>query len=125
MRIAIPTADGELSLHFGKSDGFAFADCNEAEATLTRLQTVEAPRHEQGVLPEWLKQQEVDVVIAGNLGGRAQARLAALQIEVVTGAPRQAPDFLVRAFLGGNLECEPQVCSCAHGHACDKGHHGR
>lgn len=125
MRIAVPTSNGELSAHFGKSRAFALADCDAGEATLSRLQTVEAPGHEQGRLPEWLKQNEVDVVIAGSLGGRAQARLAALQIEVIMGAPQQAPDFLVRAFLQGNLECQSQPCSCGHGeHSHSDGHDG-
>ncbi|MCW5963232.1 MAG: hypothetical protein KIT83_04270 [Bryobacterales bacterium] len=123
MRIAIPTTHGELEEHFGQCHGIALADCDEQESSIQRLEMLDAPAHEHGLLPRWLKQQGVDVVIAGNVGGRAQALLAELEIQVVTGAPRLSPDFLVRSFLQGTLESRPQACCHLHSHdSHDDGH---
>ncbi len=123
MRIAIPTTQGELEEHFGQCHGIALLDCDEQSLSIQRMEVLDAPAHEHGRLPRWLKEQGVEVVIAGSLGGRAQGLLDELGIQVITGAPRLSPDFLARSFLQGTLESQPQTCSHEHGHHSHEGHH--
>jgi ATP-binding protein involved in chromosome partitioning len=117
MRIAIPVSDGHLEEHFGHCESFAFIDADAESKSILALHTVSAPEHEPGLLPRWLKEREVDVVIAGNMGGRAQTLLAGFSIQVLTGAPAWQADFLARAFLRGELESVPRTCNHSHEHA--------
>jgi len=44
------------------------------------------------------------------MGGRAQELFAANGIQVVVGAPAEAPEALVAAFLDGSLESGENCC---------------
>ena len=68
------------------------------------------PPHEPGVLPRWLSEQGVTVVIAGGMGGRARDLFTNFGIRVITGAPVNTPDKIVAAFLDGSLELGENTC---------------
>jgi predicted Fe-Mo cluster-binding NifX family protein len=68
------------------------------------------PPHEPGLLPRWLHEQGATVIIAGGMGQRAQGLFAENGIKVVVGAPAEAPDALVRAYLDGTLKTGGNVC---------------
>ncbi len=109
-RIALPLAAGRVSQHFGHVESFALVDVDpETRAILTQKQA-EAPMHAPGVLPKWLQEQKVDVVLASGMGSRAQDLLAQAGIEVVTGAPSDDPETVVRAYLDGKLETRENIC---------------
>jgi len=108
MRYAIPTADGRLTLHFGHADQFALVDAADGE--IQSVRSAPPPPHAPGVLPQWLKEQGVDVVIAGGMGQRAQALFAEQGIEVVVGAPAETPEDLVRRHLAGTLVSGTNIC---------------
>ncbi len=122
MRIAIPTTDGRLTEHFGRCEAVTIADCDEAEASINALRVLGAPAHEHGVLPRWLKQLGVNVVIAGNMGVRAQAHLERLEIRAITGAPVDTADALVRAYLNDSLLQAPHTCTGSGRHCDGKDH---
>jgi predicted Fe-Mo cluster-binding NifX family protein len=108
MRYAIPTADGRLTMHFGHADRFALVDVRDGAVVETR--TVEPPPHAPGVLPQWLKEQGVDLVIAGGMGRRAQDLFAQHGIRVLVGAGPAAPEDLVREHLAGALKTGANIC---------------
>ena len=110
MRIAIPLAQGQLSLHFGHCDEFALVDVNSEEKTISGIFTETAPGHAPGVLPQWLGQQKVNVVIAGGMGSRAQALFAQNGIQVVVGAAAGTPEEVVNAYLNGTLQMGANIC---------------
>jgi len=110
MRFAIPIENGLLCTHFGHCREFAVVEADETTATVRASSSVTPPPHEPGVLPAWLKEQGVDVVIAGGMGGRAKMLFDQAGVEVVTGAPSQAPEELVVAYLGGTLEPGENAC---------------
>ena len=68
------------------------------------------PPHEPGVLPKWLQEQEVGLVIAGGMGQRAQQLFAEKGIRVVVGAPVESPETLVTQYLAGTLATGENVC---------------
>ena len=110
MRIAIPIVGGKLSPHFGHCEEFMLADVDRESRTVISTRTLEAPPHEPGVLPRWLAGQGAETIIAGGMGGRAQGLFEAEHIEVVVGAPAEAPETLVRAYLDGSLKTEDNFC---------------
>ena len=108
--IAIPTADGRLCPHFGHCEQFALLDVNVAERTILSSRQAVPPAHEPGVLPRWLHEQGVNLVIAGGMGGRAQRILAQQRIEVIVGAPDEPPESLVQSYLDGTLRSGNNLC---------------
>ena len=110
MRIAIPVAQGQLGVHFGHCDEFAIVDVDSQQKCITGVHREVPPPHEPGVLPQWLGQQNVSVVIAGGMGSRAQGLFAQNGIRVVTGATAGTPEELVTAYLNGTLQTGANVC---------------
>ncbi|MGB2998760.1 MAG: iron-sulfur cluster carrier protein MrpORP [Phycisphaerae bacterium] len=108
MRYAIPTADGTLAMHFGHADAFTFVDVEDGKIQSTRSAT--PPEHAPGVLPAWLKENDVGVIIAGGVGRRAQGLFASHGIQVLVGAPAEAPESLVQRHLEGALETGENIC---------------
>lgn len=110
MRIAIPIVEGKLSQHFGHSDIFAIVDTDGDSGKVLNRKDLTPPRHEPGVLPRWLHDEGVNVIIAGGMGQRAQQLFAQNQIEVVVGAPAESPESLVSAYLGNTLQAGENIC---------------
>ena len=110
MRIAIPVVSGELAMHFGHSQHFAIIDVDEATKTVASQTLVEPPPHAPGVIPRWLGEQNVDVIIAGGMGRRAQDLFQQQGIDVVVGAPGGKVEDIVQQYLDGTLETGENVC---------------
>jgi ATP-binding protein involved in chromosome partitioning len=110
MRIAIPLAQGQLSLHFGHCDEFALVDVDSQERRVTGIQRQVAPSHAPGVLPQWLSQRHVNVVIAGGMGSRAQMLFVQNGIDVVIGATTGSPEEIATAYLNETLQTGTNIC---------------
>ena len=110
MRIAIPMADGRLAQHFWHCDKFALVDVDPATKEITASTEVDAPDHQPGLLPPWLKERGVNLVIAGGMGSRAYALFEAASIQVLAGAPAESAAILVRQFLDGTLVTGANAC---------------
>lgn len=109
MKVAIPTAEKKLCLHFGHCEEFAIIDVQE-DVEQADVEYVEPPPHEPGVLPRWLGEQGVNVIIAGGMGQRAQALFKEQNIDVVVGVPQASPVQLVIDYLAGTLESGVNAC---------------
>jgi len=110
MRVAVPVANGKLNLHFGHCETLALLDVNQEKKAIVSRLDVTPPPHEPGLLPRWLAEKDVNVVIAGGMGQRAQSLFAENDIEVVTGAPAETPEALVLSFLNGTLLTGANAC---------------
>jgi predicted Fe-Mo cluster-binding NifX family protein len=110
MRIALPIAGGRLCLHFGHSESFALVDVDRGRSEILSKETVAAPEHQPGLLPTWLQEHGADLVIAGGMGSRAQALFRERGIDVITGAPAEEPERVVRSYLAGSLVTGENVC---------------
>jgi ATP-binding protein involved in chromosome partitioning len=108
LRIAVPTAEGKLTAHFGHCRQFAIVEV--ADGKIKKTTMVEPPPHEPGVLPEWLHQQGVGLIIAGGMGQRAQGHFTDKGIEVIIGAPPLTPEELVGQYLSGTLRTGDNIC---------------
>ena len=110
MRIAIPLSQGKLSLHFGHCDQFAIFDIDGETSKVINRKDAAPPTHAPGVLPKWLHENNVSVIIAGGMGQRAQQLFAQNDIEVVIGATTSSPEELVSAYLEDTLETGDNIC---------------
>ena len=110
MRIAIPVAEGELAIHFGHCESFALLDIELEERKLVGRQDLSAPPHQPGLLPKWLAQKGVDMVIAGGMGRRAMDLFTSSGIKVFTGASSGTPEQLVHNFMHGTLSLGANHC---------------
>ena len=108
MKIAIPIAEGKLTAHFGHAAEFAIMHVESQEIKNKELLT--PPPHEPGVLPKWLGELGVDIIIAGGMGSRAQGLFGENGIKVLTGAPSLTPEELVQQYLAGSLATGENVC---------------
>jgi len=108
--IAIPVADGRLCMHFGHCEQFALLDVDTRQKKILNSRRIDPPPHEPGLLPRWLHEQGVSLVIAGGMGGRARGIFAQQGIEVLVGAPAESPDTLARSYLDGSLQPGENAC---------------
>lgn len=111
MKFAIPTVEGNLCMHFGHCQSFAFVEVSEKNEIIN-VEYVTPPPHEPGVLPKWLGEKKVNVIIAGGMGKRAQDLFSNQGIKVVVGAPQDTPEVTVTDYLSGSLQ--EGVNSCDH-----------
>ena len=110
MKIAIPVANGKLNAHFGHCEAFAVMDVDTAGKVITGRSDIAAPPHEPDLLPKWLGERGVGMIIAGGMGQRAQNLFRERSIDVLVGAPCDTPENLVNAWLGGRLVTGINAC---------------
>jgi len=110
MLIAIPISNNELDLHFGHCKKFALVKIDPKEKTILSREDVQAPPHQPGLLPPWLAQLGVNIVIAGGMGQRAKDLFGNHNIKVFVGASQESPEKLVGDYLTGVLKLGENCC---------------
>lgn len=110
MKIAIPTANGQLCMHFGHCEQFAFVTIDPENKTVKGTELLTPPPHEPGVLPKWVADNGGNLVIAGGMGMRAQQLFSQNGVQVLVGAPADTPENLTAAYLNGTLQTGQNVC---------------
>lgn len=110
IKIAIPVEGGRLCSHFGHCESFVLMDVDTVAKKITGKEEIPAPPHEPGLLPRWLHERGAGMIIAGGMGSRAQGLFAQNDIRVITGAPPEAPETLVKDYLEGALVVGDNVC---------------
>jgi len=121
MKIAIPVQNGLLHDHFGGSREFALVAVDPEKKVALRTEILPTPEHQPGAFPRWLREQGVQVVIAGGIGRRALANFAHHGITVCAGRAGAPVEELVAAYLKGDLTKTPDGCE-HHGHDPDHEH---
>lgn len=110
MKIAIPVENDQLHHHFGHSPTFAVVDADPVAKTILSRSIHQAPPHEPGLLPNWLRDLDADVVIAGGMGERARQLCESNGMKVIVGAPQLSDQELATAYLNGTLTCGENQC---------------
>ena len=108
MKIAVPVAEGRLTPHFGHAAEFVVVHAENEQ--IKKTEVLEPPPHEPGVLPQWLHELGVRVIIAGGMGQRALGLFGAKGIRVITGARGLTPEELVRQYLTNTIVTGENVC---------------
>jgi len=110
MKIAIPTAQGKLCMHFGHCEVFTIMNVDPETKTITDVEELTPPPHEPGVLPVWLAEKGATAIIAGGMGQRAQQLFAQNNIETIVGAPAGTPQEIAQAYMAGTLATGTNAC---------------
>ena len=109
MRIAIPTAEGKLAMHFGHCQSFAILDCDNG--LVTAEESMVPPPHEPGVLPRWIGEEvKADLIIAGGMGMKAQELFEGYGVKVLVGAGVKSPKELAEDYFAGTLVAGANAC---------------
>ena len=110
MKYAVPVSGGVVSAHFGHCEQFALIDVDESKKLILKKELVNSPGHEPGLLPQWLAEKGVSLVIAGGMGSRAQDIFHQNGISVVLGAMESDPEKAVLSHVNGTLTIGDNVC---------------
>ena len=108
LKIAIPVANGKLCMHFGHCESFVLLDTEDKK--ILKSEEIEAPPHQPGLLPPWLAQKGVGLIIAGGMGQRAQNLFTEQNIKVIVGAPAESPELFVNKYFENNLQTGENAC---------------
>ena len=119
MKIAVTHQMGQIFQHFGHSEQFKFYEVTDGEITKIEIKNTDGKGH--GALAGFLKENGVDVVICGGIGGGAQNALLEAGIEIFGGVKGSA-DAAVVALLSNNLAYNPDVRCDHHDHGHGEGH---
>ena len=122
MRIAVTYEDGHVIQHFGHTSQFKIYDINADQILASQVVDTNGVGH--GSLAGFLKDESVDLLICGGIGGGAQNALMDAGI-LFKGGVAGSADQAVLAYMNGTLDYNPNVhCDHhdhAHGESC--GHH--
>lgn len=118
MKIAIPTEGNNVSSHFGKCEQFTIAEI--VGSTLKSRSLISTAGNQHGLLPGFLAEHGVDIVIAGGMGDGAKEKLITNNIEIITGAKGKI-DEVLDSYLSGKLKSGDSGCS-AHDHSSGHSH---
>ena len=110
MKYAVPVSGGTMSPHFGHCEQFALFDVEEQKKEIINKEFIISPEHQPRLLPRWLAEKGVSVVIAGGMGPRAQDIFHQNGISVVLGAMESDPEQAVLSHLNGTLAIGGNVC---------------
>jgi predicted Fe-Mo cluster-binding NifX family protein len=101
MKVAVATADGQVSPHFGHAPGFTIAEITEDG--ITGVEYVENPGGNCQAIPMMLAGLGIKTAIVGGIGGGAVANLQNNGIDVIGSASGDVKKVL-EAFSAGTIE---------------------
>ncbi len=110
MKIAVPVVNGNLCMHFGHCEQFMIFNVDQDNKKIEGNESVTPPAHEPGVLPKWLAEKGVNLVLAGGMGSRAVNLFNERGVNVITGAPAGSAQIAVEQFLNGTLVTGSNTC---------------
>ena len=118
MKIAVTYDNGNVFQHFGKTESFKVYEVEDNKVVSSEVISSNGTGH--GALAGLLKDQGIEVLICGGIGGGAQAALADAGIKLCSGAQGDT-DKAVEAYLNGELVSAGTTCDHHHheeGHSC-------
>jgi len=109
--------EGQVSVHFGHCPYFVLAEVNGTRTAVSRVvPNPHADAHQPGVMPRFIHDLGVDVIIAGGMGPRAIGMFHGFDIAVATGAVGTVEQALGAYLRGENRGEAP--CAGSHQHGC-------
>ena len=107
MKIAISTEGNFVSAHFGRCPSFTIVEIQNDKVVSRTI--IDNPGHHPGFLPQFLRQNGVNAIVAGGMGQRALGLFAEAGIEVVVGVAGRL-DEVVDKIITGTLEGGESLC---------------
>jgi predicted Fe-Mo cluster-binding NifX family protein len=119
MKIAVPYLQGDVNAHFGSTQAFLVAETADGEVQQTTLYEIQGMQHSHSGIAGFLKEQGVEVILAGGMGAPMQQALKQVGFELYCGVSGPAVEA-IEAFLRGGIEHSEATCGHHHG----EHHHG-
>ncbi len=114
MIVAVPYLQGQVNAHFGSTQSFMVAEGVDGKIEKTTVFEVQGMQHNHSGIAGFLKEQGVEVILAGGMGGPMQQALKMQGFELYCGV--QGPAIAaVEAFLRGEIEQSESTCGHHHG----------
>lgn len=108
MKIAIASKENNVNGHFGHCEGFTIYDVEDNK--ILNKEIIKNPGHKPGFLPVFLKDLNVNTIIAGGVGAKAQQIFEENGINVIVGVSGVC-DNVIESFIKGNLKSTGSICS--------------
>lgn len=116
MRVALAVDNNMVTEHFGHCEYFVIYEVENKE--IKESEILKNPPHQKGLLPKFLKENNVNVVITGNMGKMAINLMNSLGIECYRGVKGNLVD-VINSFVNGTLESADLECNQhQHGNDC-------
>jgi predicted Fe-Mo cluster-binding NifX family protein len=113
MKVATAINGNIISQHFGHCESFKIYEVEENK--IVNENVVANPGHRPGFLPVFLRDNGVNVIIAGGMGVAAQRIFEENGIEVIVGADGDT-DEAVKRYLSNELKSTGSFCDHEHDH---------
>lgn len=109
MRIALPVENNEISGHFGHCEYFKVLTVENGKISKEeKIDNVE--NHQPGVIPTLLKENDINIVIAGGIGQKAIQFFNNWGIDVIPGITGSV-DTAIQMYLDGTIKAGTNGCS--------------
>jgi len=109
MKYAISTDNGFVSEHFGRCPEFTIIDIINGKKS--NVVKVDNPGHSPGLIPQFLNEKDVDFIITGGMGARAQMLFDEYGIKAILGITGKIEDVINQieqdVLTGGISLCSP------------------
>jgi predicted Fe-Mo cluster-binding NifX family protein/predicted DNA-binding protein (UPF0251 family) len=112
--IGVPYLNGNVNAHFGSTQAFLIAETAEGRVKRTSLFEMQGMQHNHSGIAGFLKDQGVEVILAGGMGAPMQQALKQAGFVVYCGVTGPALEA-VEAFLRGEIEQSESTCGHHHG----------
>lgn len=119
MKIAMPARNGQVNEHFGTTQEFAIIELENGKVKNTQILSNEGLQHNHGGIANMLKNENIEAIICGGIGGHMIQALQQMGLKVVNGASGPLEN-VAEAFAAGTLVTRPTQCGCGGG---DDHHH--
>ena len=126
-KIAIPTEEGNVNAHFGRSQAFTLFNVQDGKVTGGENIDAKGFEHQHSGIAQLLKSKGVEAVICGGIGPGAITGLENAGLEVLRGASGPARE-VAQSYADGTFVSTNAVCNHSHGekehhHSQGHGHH--
>lgn len=101
MKVAVATANGQVSPHFGHAPGFTVAEVDENG--VANVEYIDNPGGNCQAIPTMLAGLGIQVAIVGGIGGGAVTNLQSHGIDVI-GSASGSVEAVLNEFQKGSIE---------------------
>lgn len=109
MRIAVTTEGNQVFQHFGHCKEFTIFEIEDQK--VVQKSTLDTSASGHGALADLMKENKVDVLICGGIGGGARRALKANRVEIVPGVTGEIEEVVVRYLSGEQIGDPDFICT--------------
>ncbi|MHA1732290.1 MAG: NifB/NifX family molybdenum-iron cluster-binding protein [Promethearchaeota archaeon] len=114
MIVAISSESGMVSHHFGRTPQFTFVEFDSGKAVGEKvLDNPGSVQHQPGLVPQFIKENGADWIVAGGMGPMAVNMFEQWGIQVVVGITGSVRE-VVEKIEAGTLEGGRSLCEHAN-----------